>query len=131
MKEPAQPDRRAILIVDHGSRIAEANDSLAEVAALVARRSPEYIVKHAHMELAEPTIEQGFDACVEAGAVDVTVHPYLLAPGRHATLDIPRLVREAARKHPGVTHRVTEPLGVHELIAEVILARVREAAQKP
>ena len=82
MKEPSQPDRRAILLVDHGSRIAEANDSLAEVAALVTRRSPEYIVKHAHMELAEPTIEHGFDACVEAGAVDVTVHPYLLAPGR-------------------------------------------------
>lgn len=119
--------RKAILLVDHGSRLAEANALLAEVARLVEASSPEHVVRPAHMELAEPTIEQGFHACVEAGAVDITVHPYMLGPGRHATLDIPRLVAEAASRHPGVVYRITAPLGLHAGLARVVLDRVREA----
>ena len=122
--------RKAILLVDHGSRLAEANNLLAEVASLIERSSPGHVVKPAHMELAEPTIEQGFDACVAAGAVDITVQPYMLGPGRHATQDIPRLVDEAARRHPGVAYRVTGPLGLHEGLARAVLDRVQEAESK-
>jgi len=122
--------QKAILLVDHGSKLREANELLLAVAGIVARRSSAYHVEIAHMELAEPTIAQGLQACVAAGARDVTVHPYMLAPGRHATLDIPGLVEEAARAHPGLTWRVTEPLGLHELIADVVLERVREAEGK-
>ena len=122
--------RKAILLVDHGSKLREANDLLAEVARIVARRSPAHHVEIAHMELAEPTIAQGLRACVAAGAMDVTVHPYMLGPGRHSTRDIPDLVEEAARAHPGLTWRVTKALGLHELIADVVLERVREAEGK-
>lgn len=118
---------KAILLVDHGSRLRDANEMLAEVAALVSRESPEYHVEYAHMELAEPTIDQGFDACVEAGAQEITVHPYMLSPGRHATQDIPRLVKAAAGRHPGIRYHVTAPLGLHALLAKVVLDRVREA----
>jgi sirohydrochlorin ferrochelatase len=119
--------RKAILLVDHGSVIEEANRMLEGVADLVRTKGAGYHVEHAHMELAEPTIADGFRACVDAGARDVTVHPYMLSPGRHSTGDIPRMVAEAARAHPGVTWRVTEPLGLHELIALVVLERVRQA----
>ena len=72
-------------------------------------------------------------ACVAAGATEVTVHPYFLAPGRHSTSDIPRMVAEAAKNHPGVRVRVTAPLGLHEKICQVVLERVREmeAADAP
>jgi sirohydrochlorin ferrochelatase len=113
--------------VDHGSIVEDANRMLAGVADLVRAKSAGYHVQHAHMELAAPTIADGFRACVEAGARDVTVHPYMLSPGRHSTADIPRMVAEAARAHPGVTWRVTEPLGLHELLALVVLERVRQA----
>ena len=82
------------------------------------------IVHWAHMELGEPTIQQGFDACVAYGADEVVVYPYFLGPGRHVTTDIPALVKKAAARHPGVRFRITEPLGVHPKIGEVILERV-------
>ena len=75
------------------------------------------------MELAEPTIEQGVAACVEQGAEAIVAHPYMLSRGRHAVSDIPRMVKEAVEKHPGLEFCVTEPLGIHEKIAEVILER--------
>ena len=84
---------------------------------------PDVIVRHAHMELAEPSIAAGFTSCVEAGATDVTVFPYMLSPGKHSTGDIPRMVGEIATSHPDVRYSVTPAFGVHEKLGEVILNR--------
>lgn len=119
--------KQALLLIDHGSVRSEANDLLAQVAHMLKEMSEFDIVCHAHMELAEPTIQQGFDACVAQGAGEVIVHPYFLAPGRHSTSDIPRMVAVAATRHPQVRYRITEPLGLHAKIGELILERVREA----
>jgi sirohydrochlorin ferrochelatase len=112
----------ALLLVDHGSRLEEANAQLEEIAALVRARAAGVIVRCAHMELAPPTIAEGFDACVDAGAEEIVVVPCFLAPGRHATQHIPEQAAEAAAKH-SVRWRVAEVLGVHPLLAELILAR--------
>jgi sirohydrochlorin ferrochelatase len=124
---------KAILLIDHGSRRTEANEMLDCMANLVqAVVGPEVVVRHAHMELAEPSIAAGFRACVDAGAAEVVAFPYMLSPGRHATGDIPALVAEAARAFPGVRWRVTGAFGVHERLAEVILERAGiEAARRP
>ena len=112
-----------LLLVDHGSRFQEANDMLIEVAEMVKRLGAIDCVHSAHMELAEPTIQQGFAACVREGATAVVVHPYFLSPGRHSTSDIPRMVAEAAKAFPGIEFCVTQPLGVHPKIGEVVLER--------
>ena len=115
---------RAILLVDHGSRREESNELLARVASMVREQVGEdVVVHHAHMEIAEPDIAAGFDACVRDGASEVIVHPYFLSTGRHVTEDIPRLVASAAKAHPDVRYRVTAPLGLHSAIGAVILER--------
>ncbi len=122
------PERMGIILVDHGSRFPAANDMLHDVAAIFQKISGCAIVEPAHMELAPPSIMQAFDACVRQGVTRVVVHPYFLAPGRHSTTDIPRLVREAAAAHPGVAFHVTPPLGRERKIVEVILQRVQQCA---
>jgi sirohydrochlorin ferrochelatase len=118
---------KAIVLVDHGSRVAEANAVLDEVAALLRRRVPDRIVETAHMELAPPTLADAIARCVAAGAGEIVVHPYFLAPGAHATRDIPAQAAAAAARHPGVTVRVSQPLGAHEGIVDAILARIERA----
>jgi sirohydrochlorin ferrochelatase len=120
---PNGEEKIGLLLVDHGSRFQAANDMLADVAAMVRRLSGRNCIHHAHMELAEPTIQQGFEACVRDGATAVVVHPYFLSPGRHSMSDIPRMVEEAAKAFPGIAHCVTEPLGLHPKICEVVLER--------
>jgi sirohydrochlorin ferrochelatase len=115
--------KNALLIVDHGSTRKEANDMLKLVAARCKRLKKGMAVHYAHMELAEPTIAQGFEKCVNDGAKNVTVLPYMLSPGRHATSDIPNMVAECAARHPGVKFKVTKPLGLSNKIAEVVLER--------
>ena len=115
---------KGILIVDHGSRLNDANEMLGEMAGLIqSMAGSDVVVRYAHMELADPDIAQGFADCVRAGATDVTVFPYMLSPGRHSTSDIPRMVTEAARAFPGVTFNVTPAFGLHEKLAQVVLER--------
>src|SRR6266566_2931403 len=99
---------KGILIVDHGSVMSEANDMLRSVAELIQRMAgSDVVVRYAHMDLANPDIAAGFSSCVDAGATEVTVFPYMLSPGRHSTTDIPRLVADAASAFPHVSFRVT------------------------
>jgi sirohydrochlorin ferrochelatase len=122
---------KAIIVVDHGSIVREANEMLGTVADLIQKMAgPDVIVRLAHMELAEPTIADAFRECVAAGADDVVVFPYMLSPGRHSTTDIPRMVAQAAKEHPGVAYSVTPPFGVHEKLAEVVLERAQVPAAR-
>ena len=115
---------KAILIIDHGSRKDESNNMLACMANLVQHMAGGgVIVEHAHMELADPLIAQGFARCVARGATEVVAFPYMLSPGRHSTADVPRMVAEAAATFPGVAFRVTDAFGVHEKLGELILVR--------
>jgi sirohydrochlorin ferrochelatase len=119
---------RGILLVDHGSRRAEANALIEQVALQLARRLPDAIVRAAHMEIAAPTVAEGLAACVAAGADDIVVHPYFLGPGNHSAHDIPRMVREAAADHSGVRVRISAPLGPHPKLVDVIIERVDAAS---
>jgi sirohydrochlorin ferrochelatase len=123
--------KRAILLVDHGSRRDEANTQLEQLAALVSERVPETIVRFAHMELAEPDIAAGVAACVAAGADELVVHPYFIAGGNHSTYDIPKLLRAAAAHHPGLEIRISQPLGLHPKLVDVVLDRVESATTNP
>lgn len=89
------------------------------------------LVRHAHMELAEPSIAAGFADCVRNGATEVIAFPYMLSPGKHVTRDVPRLVAEAAQAFPQVSYRVTGAFGVHEKLAELILGRAGLAVAHP
>lgn len=102
---------------------------LNEIAELYRQQSPNTIVEPAHMELAEPTIAQAFDRCVEQGAKKVIVQPFFLFPGRHWYCDIPDLVMVAARKHPKVSYLVTAPLGAHSQLVEVLQNRMRDCVR--
>ncbi|MEQ8211079.1 MAG: CbiX/SirB N-terminal domain-containing protein [Lacipirellulaceae bacterium] len=127
---PFDADTTGIILVDHGSRRAESNELLLEVVAAYDNSSDWRIVEPAHMELAEPSIETAFGRCLERGAERVVVFPYFLSPGRHWNSDIPRLAGEASQKHGNIPYVVTAPLGLHELMMQVISDRIDHCLQR-
>lgn len=120
-----------IIIVDHGSRRAQSNELLEEVATQFRRRFTQMydIVEPAHMELAEPSIATAYARCVARGATRIVVCPFFLGPGKHWTGDIPRLARHACADHPGTTYHVTMPLGLDDLILDLLAKRVGYCAE--
>jgi sirohydrochlorin ferrochelatase len=117
----------AILLVDHGSRRHEANAALDAMAALVRARAAEGTrVMTAHMELCAPSIAEAIGQLAAEGITELVVHPYFLGEGRHVTEDIPALVAAASAPFPSLSVRITKPLGLHALLAELVLVRVSE-----
>jgi len=125
----SRPSRqRAVVLVDHGSRERTANAQLARIATALRRRLGGRPVAVAHLSLAAPGLAEAIARCVARGAREIVVVPYFLAAGRHATRDIPRLARAAAKEHPGVRVRVAAPLGVHRGLIDAVEERVRRAS---
>jgi sirohydrochlorin ferrochelatase len=121
-----------IIIVDHGSRREESNQMLEEVAAAFGRRFQQRyaIVEPAHMEIAEPSIATAYGKCVARGATHVVVCPFFLGPGKHWTSDIPRLTAEASQQFPQTRYHVTKPLGIDDLILDLLAKRCGECDSK-
>ncbi|RLM77959.1 sirohydrochlorin ferrochelatase [Panicum miliaceum] len=146
-------DKDAVVIVDHGSRRQESNLMLNDFVEMFRARTGYKIVEPAHMEeleelpgvvekhptelrrpqesfhkmqeLAEPTIKDAFGKCVQQGASRVIVSPYFLSTGRHWKQDIPALAAEASKEHSNIPYIVTAPLGLHELIVDIMNDRIK------
>ena len=116
--------RSAILVIAHGSRRAEANRDLVEIAAAIASRRPDDVVEIAYLELAEPDIPTGARRCVERGATEVRMLPYFLSSGAHVQEDLTRCRDEFTAAYPGVTFLCCPPLGLHPGIVDVLLERL-------
>jgi sirohydrochlorin ferrochelatase len=114
----------AILLMGHGSRVAEANAALYRIAEMVARQGPFPIVEVAFREQHPPDIQTGIDACVARGAQRILLYPYFLFAGAHVLEDLPAELAAAARRHPGLEMVLGTPLGVHPKLAEIVCERI-------
>jgi len=117
--------RVGLVVVDHGSTKQEANRWHEEFVRGWGDVAGYCAVEPAHMELAEPSIGDAFDACAAADCEVIVVAPYFLWPGRHWSDDIPALAAAAAARHPEVTYLVAAPLGPHPQLRDVVDERVR------
>lgn len=115
---------QALLLIAHGSRRAESNDEVRTLTAeLATRANASYsIVRCAFLELAEPSIPDGIELCIQAGATEVVVLPYFLSAGRHVVTDIPNEVRGKQDEHPQVNIRIASYLGASTGIPDLLLA---------
>jgi sirohydrochlorin ferrochelatase len=116
--------QRAILIVDHGTRNEAAREALARLADTVAEARPDWLVAHAHMELAEPDFDSGIDTLVARGATHIYIHLHFLGAGYHVRESIPKLVARATERHATILIETGDPLGHDPRIAELVLDRM-------
>ncbi|WP_456403982.1 sirohydrochlorin chelatase [Thiolapillus sp.] len=89
---------KALLVVAHGSRRAASNDEVRKLCKRIREEKggEEFgVVMAGFLELAEPSIPEGIEKCIELGADQVVVLPYFLSAGRHVSEDIPAEVEKA------------------------------------
>ena len=102
---PKKSLKLGILLIDHGSKRKASNDHLHAVAASYQSNLANHIthikavrvkVRAAHMEIASPSILAALRQLIaEDKATHVVCVPYFLSPGKHATIDVPRLINDA------------------------------------
>jgi sirohydrochlorin ferrochelatase len=121
--------KTALLLIAHGSRRAAANDELRHVAEQLRQQTEYAIVEPSFLELAEPDIPAGAARCLAQGATRVVMVPYFLSPGRHVVQDLSRAREDLARRHPEVEFRLSEPLGAHPKLIELLAELARAGSR--
>lgn len=117
----------ALLLIAHGSRRAEANDELRQVAQRLRATTDYSVVEAAYLELSEPDICGAAARCVASGAQRVILVPYFLSLGRHVVEDLRRARDELARAYPQIEFRLAEPIGRHEQCLAILVAQASAA----
>lgn len=119
---------QAILYVCHGSRIAKARAEASDFVEQCKANIDVPIQELCFIELAHPNIVTGIDICVQKGASRIVVLPLLLLSAGHAKHDIPEAIRQAKQRHPHLEIVLGEPFGVHEMMIDIVVDRIKEQA---
>lgn len=129
-----------VLLVDHGTpqpAVTAVREHLGvqlqrELAGEIGRFGTAAMERRDGLAFAfnDPLLENALDrAPFDHGEVVVALQ--FLAPGRHAGPggDIAQICTAAEARHPGLRTRMTEPLGVHPRLLDVLTERYREAVR--
>lgn len=126
---PASSDR-AVLLLGHGSKAFEANETLRKVASVVRERAGYRSVTPAFLQIERPDFQEAVDRMVAEGHREITVMPYFLYMGLHVTKDLPGEIRAAMERHPGLEVTLTENLGFHQKLVDVTIERIEGLSRR-
>ena len=115
--------KTAIILLGHGSRAIDGNTALSDMARIVQGLSGTEITA-AYLQFCEPSLTGSIEGAVESGAGKIVVVPYFLYSGNHVTQDIPGELDALRTKHPAVEIVLTEHLGAHDKLAEIVMERI-------
>jgi len=91
----------ALILAAHGSRRDASNEEVVTLTNLISQtlENDFPVMKAGFLELAEPSIPDAIDYCVQQGATSVSVLPYFLSAGRHVEEDVPSEINKAKQIH--------------------------------
>jgi sirohydrochlorin ferrochelatase len=120
----------AILYICHGSRVKEATAQAVDFIQTCMKNQSNIIQEYCFLELANPTIEDAYAACVKRGATKIIAIPVLLLTAAHAKHDIPEVLRKMNHNYPNVELKYGRPIGVSEKMVDILVERLQETNEK-
>ncbi|MCF6411316.1 sirohydrochlorin chelatase [Pseudalkalibacillus salsuginis] len=117
---------KSVLYVCHGSRMQVSCKQAMDLIGEIQGSIPIRIQEISFLELAEPTIEMGFERCIERGATEVAVVPVFLFAASHVKNDIPKKLEGLKKRNPNVSVSFGKVVGLEERIIDILLERVNE-----
>jgi len=118
--------KKAVMLLGHGSKAPEANETLRKVGRALEARGAYGCVQSAFLQMEMPDFQAAADILVSKGFRDILVMPYFLYMGLHVTKDLPAEIEEARKRHPGLQVSVADNLGFHEKLVDITMERINE-----
>lgn len=122
---------RGVLYVSHGSRVPEAIAEATSFIEKVQHKIATPLQEICFLELAAPTISEGFQKLVDQGATEIAVIPVLLLSAGHYYKDIPAEIETMQQRYPRVRVSYGQPLGVQERLTRILQQRIQETGVTP
>ncbi|MEO9295291.1 MAG: CbiX/SirB N-terminal domain-containing protein [Nitrososphaera sp.] len=120
--------KRALLIVDRGSREPEVRQEMQEICALAKSKAGYYYADYCFLEVLPPFIEEGINRCIASGAHSITIVPYFLYPG----MKLKDTVKQSARigREKKLKIAITRPLSYHPSMPRLVAERVAQLKEE-
>lgn len=120
--------KTSLLIVAHGSRRAESNLEIQQLAASIAEIAIKdyFSIDYAFLELAEPSISDIIDKYWHNGVQHIVLVPYFLSAGRHVQQDIPQQISAKQAQYPDLKITIINHLGAAPEMANLVLSMVKK-----
>jgi len=113
--------KTAVIILFHGSRADGSTETARTIAEFVRKRGGYDTVTTAFLQNVRPGLSDAIRDSAAHNIEKIVVVPFFLQLGMHVTKDIPALVSEARRRHPGVQIELTRAVGAHPQMADIVL----------
>ena len=110
----------AIILFAHGARDPEWAAPFRRMVARLRAARPDLPVQLAFLELMQPALADAVAGMAADGIKRITLVPLFLAQGGHLKEDLPRLLDDIRRSHPGVTIDVSQAIGDSEVLTAAI-----------
>jgi sirohydrochlorin ferrochelatase len=116
--------KKALLIVDRGSRELDVRHELEQICFLAKQQADYDHVDYSFLEVLPPYIPEGINQCMEAGTNFITVMPYFLYPG----MKLKDTVKQAAKisRDKNLKLVIAKPLSYHPMMLELIIDRIND-----
>jgi sirohydrochlorin ferrochelatase len=102
-----------LIVLAHGSRREQSNEEIRDLTRKIARHSDNTYAatECAFLEIAQPSIPDAIDKCIEQGATSIVALPYFLSEGNHVTTDIPEIFDQKQAQYPDVNMKLKDYVG--------------------
>ena len=119
---------KGLLIIAHGSRRKESNQEVLALRDKIASGTPQVpLIAHAFLELANPTISEGAEQLILAGAKEILVMPFFLVAGQHVVTDIPKEIDKVIESNPGIHIEIAPYFGSSDGVVTEMLSQIHRA----
>jgi len=123
--EVSLPDNKIdVLVIGHGSKDPNAKMSIQYIVGELSHTYRN--VDYCFLEIEEPNIEQGIQACKEKNPEVLVVVFYFLHEGAHVKTDINADLRPALEKHNLNKVLITQHIGADQKMIDLIIERAQE-----
>jgi sirohydrochlorin ferrochelatase/(2Fe-2S) ferredoxin len=124
--------RKAIVFIGHGSRYQIADDYMNQFINEFKnwiykfyKKIQEYDVYYSYIELSEPNMKKVLYN-ISYEYQHILIFPLLLLRAGHAKNDLPLLISELRKEFPNNEYIITDVLGVHHLMVDLVYKRFEE-----
>lgn len=126
---PPLPYQRPLLAIGHGTRNERGRQTFLDFVATYQQLDNSRPVIPCFLELTQPTIQQGIEACIEKGHSNITALPILLFAARHNKFDVTNELDRARSPYPQLNLNYGRHFGITPKIIELWRDRLSQLDQ--
>ena len=120
--------RRALLLIDRGSREEEVKEELRYICEKVKLKGNYHFSDYCFLEVVPPYIEEGINKCLSQNVDALTIVPYFLYHGRKVKAAVNTAIKLQAETN--VKFTISRPMSLHKSLIKIVDEKISTILKK-